>query len=360
MTLAIAAAGTGGHVFPALAVGQALVDLGVERDDVLFVGGDRLEAEVFPGNGFPFLSVEVRGLQRRITLANLAVPWLVGQAKRRIASRFRDAGVRAALGFGNYVTVPFGWAARSVGIPFFVHEQNAHAGLANRVAQRWAANTFVSFDETRGLNDQILTGNPVRAQFVGFSRERLRAEALTRYELDDQLLTVGIYGGSLGAGALNEAVATMLRQWTGPPVQVLHLIGARNIGGPDEALGADGVATRTVGFEDRMDLFFAASDLVVARAGGGVAEITATGMPSILVPGGFGSGGHQAANAAALASAGAAIVVQEAQLGALGSIVADLVADGQRRKTMANAALAYARPGAAMTIAKKLMEAAGD
>ena len=360
MTLAIAAAGTGGHVFPALAVGQALVGLGVERDDVLFVGGDRLEAEVFPGNGFPFFAVEVRGLQRRLTLANLAVPWLVGRAKRRLVSRFRDAGVKAALGFGNYVTVPFGWAASSLGIPFFVHEQNAHAGLANRVAQRWATKTFVSFHDTRGLSDQVLTGNPVRAPFVEFNRQELRAEALTRYGLDSRVVTVGVYGGSLGAGAINEAVATMVAEWSGPSVQILHLVGSRNIDAVAEFAEKAGVARRTIGFEDRMELFFAASDLVIARAGGGVAEITATGTPSILVPGGFGSDGHQEANATALAEAGAAVVVQEQELATLAEIIGDLAADHEKRKTMVRAALAYARPGAAVTIAKKLMEAASD
>lgn len=360
MTFAIAAAGTGGHVFPGLAVGEALVDLGVRRDHILFVGGDRLEATVFPDAGYPFLAVEVRGLQRRLTLANLAVPLLVWKARNVIRGEFADRGVSAALGLGNYVTVPFGWAAHAAGIPFFIAEQNAHAGLGNRIAQRWARDAFVSFPATSGLARQTVTGNPIRAQLARFDRAALRQEAVQHYALDPRLPTVGVFGGSLGAGAINDAVSAMVAGWDGPPMQVLHLVGTRNHDEiADRQRVTGGAPWRVVGFEPRMELFFAAADLVVARAGGGVAEVTATGSPAILIPGGFGSGGHQEANAAAVAGAGAAVVLAQSELDRLPEVVAGLVADPERRKAMAAAARAYAHPDAARTIATRLMEAAG-
>jgi UDP-N-acetylglucosamine--N-acetylmuramyl-(pentapeptide) pyrophosphoryl-undecaprenol N-acetylglucosamine transferase len=359
VTFAIAAAGTGGHVFPGLAVGEALVDLGVSRSDVVYVGGDRLESTVFPEAGFPFVRVDVRGLQRSLTPANLAVPWLVVKARKVIKAELRSRGVAAALGFGNYVTVPFGWAAHSAGIPFFVAEQNAHAGLANRVAQRWARDAFVSFPDTTGLTAQTLTGNPIRRELATFDRAALRGEALAHFDLQPGLPTVGVFGGSLGAGAINEAVADMILGWSGPPIQVLHLVGTRNIDRFTDRPGDDRLTWRVVGFESRMELFFAACDLIVARSGGGVAEVTATATPALLVPGGFGSGGHQDANAARVGAAGAAVVVPESSLEELGPLIRELLDQPDRRKAMTSAARAYAHPDAARTIATRLMEAAG-
>lgn len=359
MSVAIAAAGTGGHVYPALAVGEALVDLGVDRTDVHFVGGDRLEATVVPAAGFPFVAVQVRGLERRPTLRNLGVPRLIWRARRTISELFERNRVAAALGFGNYVTVPFGWAAAGLDIPFFVHEQNAHAGLGNRLAARWARAAFVSFPDTVGLRRQELTGNPVRKAFVDFERAALRPEAMRRYDLDPEVPTLGVFGGSLGAGAINEAVARLAASWGSGPLQILHLVGSRNLAElTDQAAGAP-LLWRVVGFEERMEFFFAASDVVIGRAGGGVAEITATATPAILVPGGFGSGGHQPANAAALQRAGAALVVPQDELDGLADVVADVIGDPVRRKAMAEAARAYALPHAAGRIARRLLEVAG-
>ena len=168
MSYAIAAAGTGGHVFPALAVAEALLDRGVARSEIVFFGGDRLEATVYPSAGFPFVSLELQSLRRSLSLRNLALPLVVARAAGKAKAELLDRSVRVVLGMGSYVTVPVGWAARRAGIPLFLHEQNAEAGLANRVMSKLAENTFVSFADTRGIGRQRLVGNPIRSNLAGF------------------------------------------------------------------------------------------------------------------------------------------------------------------------------------------------
>lgn len=359
MSYAIAAAGTGGHVYPGLAVGEALVEAGVPAELVLYVGGRRLEAEVYPRAGFPFLAVELAGLQRRLTTANLRLPRVVWRAVDKVAAELRRRRVRVLLGMGGYVTVPAVLAARRAGAVVVLAEQNAHAGLANRVMAPFARRVFTSFPSTKGLPRGEWVGNPVRASLARFDRQALRPAAQQRYRLDPELPTLGVFGGSLGAGALNRAVAEMLASWSGPPMQVVHLAGAAHADDLAAAAAASPVPWVVLGFEEAMEYFFAVCDLVLARAGGAVAELTATATPAVLVPGGFGSAGHQAANAAALQRVGAAEVVPEDQLGRLAEVVAELLADPSRRAQMAAAAAALARPQAGAIIAGAMRELHG-
>ncbi len=359
MTYLIAAAGTGGHVFPGLSVGEALVELGVDRGEILFVGGRRLEAEVFPSEGFPFLQLDLRGLSRSITPKNLSLPLVVWRARRRIAAAIQDRGVRVALGMGGYVTVPSALAARHAGIVFMVAEQNAEAGLANRLTSRWAARSFGSFPETEGPPKAEWVGNPVRRSFWSFQREDLRPVALSRYGLGPHQPVLGVFGGSLGAGALNDAVTKMLAQWVGPPFQIVHLTGTRHLEVLRSHPEPPHVRWVRRGFEEEMEMFYAASDLVVARAGGAVAELTATATPSILVPGSFGSAGHQDRNAHELARHGAAVVLAEDELGRLGEVVEETLFDRSALSEMGRAAQKLARPRAAFQIAEAMREAVG-
>ena len=351
MTYAIAAAGTGGHVFPGLAVGEALVGDGVDRGDVLYVGGTRLEASVYPDAGFPFLSVELMGLQRRFTTQNLRLPLVVKRAVDRIASEFEARSVGVALGLGGYVTVPTGLAARRLGIPFCVSEQNAHAGLANRLMSRLATRSFGAFPETAGMPDATWVGNPIRQSVLSAESA---AGARASYGLEPDAPVLGVFGGSLGAKVLNEAVQDNLAQWRAAGIQVLHLVGTRNAEIAAQAEGAPGWVV--VPFEDRMDRFYAACDLVLARAGGAVAELTATATPSVLVPGSFGSGGHQQANAEALERVGAAVVVTEDEIDRLGPLVIGLLDDRAKVGEMSQAARSFSKPQAAANISAAMRE----
>lgn len=359
MTFLIAAAGTGGHVFPGLSVGEGLIDLGVARDDIMYVGGDRLESEVYPREGFEFLQVPLAGLQRSLTPKNARIPLVVIKARNRIAEAIEAEYIRVVLGMGGYVTIPTALAARQRRVPFFNAEQNAEAGLANRVVARWAKETFVSFPDTGGLPEASWVGNPVRKVFWDFDRRSLRAMACARYELDPETPVVGVFGGSLGALSINEAVADMLETWPGPPVQLVHLTGESHHEALADRVPGAGVSWRRVPFEEQMDLFYAVCDIVIARAGGAVAELTATATPSILVPGRFGSGGHQEGNARFLEQSGAAVIIEQAELDAeLGPTLLDLIQDSERRGEIARAAGAISKPDAARTIARSMIEAA--
>jgi UDP-N-acetylglucosamine--N-acetylmuramyl-(pentapeptide) pyrophosphoryl-undecaprenol N-acetylglucosamine transferase len=354
MTFVIAAAGTGGHVFPGLAVGEALSERGVSRDSILYVGGDRLEAGVYPDAGFPFLRIEIRGLQRSMSARNLSLPRLVWRGRDAIAGAIVERKAQVVLGMGGYVTIPAALAANRSNTALFVAEQNAGAGLANRVASRWASRVFTAFPNTLGLENGEWVGNPVRRVLANFDRAELRAEALGHYGLDSAIPVLGVVGGSLGAGVLNDATRSLVQEWDGSPIQVLHLTGSTFSGEDfDDVPRVTWVRRR---FEERIELFYAACDLVVARAGGGVAELTATGTPSILVPGDFGSSGHQTANAAFLGSNGAAEVLPQDRISELPRRVGELLFSRARLDDMSGHALAIAKPRAATTIANAMLE----
>ena len=356
MTYAIAAAGTGGHVFPGLAVGEALIASGVLAEEILFVGGSRLESRVYPEAGFPFLEVEIRGLQRRMTTANLTIPGLVARATRRIRTEFKARRVGVVLGMGGYISVPAGFAARRCGAVLLTHEQNAEAGLANRMMTRLAKRSFGSFPRTARLPQAEWVGNPIRSPLARFDRASLRSAARARYGLDPDRPVVGVFGGSLGAGILNSAAEVLAATSDGGGFSILHLTGSDHL--ESVALASDRCDRwYTVGFEDRMDHFYAACDIVVARAGGAVAELTATATPAILVPGRFGSGEHQAANADALVSAGAAVVVAENDIARLPSVVTGLLTQPNRMHDMAIASSKLARPDAAFVVADAMRQA---
>ena len=354
MTYAIAAAGTGGHVFPALAVAEALISLGVEPGEITFFGGDRFEATAVPAAGFDLVQLRLQGLKRSMSVENLRIPSVVWSAVRQVRHFIVARDIRVLLGAGGYVTVPGGIAARLEQVPCFVMEQNAHAGVANRFVARWARDAFTAFETTEGLSDGRWVGKPVRAVFGEMDRDTQRGPAREFYGLDPVLPTVGIVGGSLGARAINEAVASWVEGGEAADVQVVHLVGTR--------FAADFAGTqnwKVIGFEDDMARFFAASDLVVSRAGGMVAEITATATPSILVPGDFGSKGHQAASAQVLERSGAAVIVPEAELSTLGDRINTIMSDRVLLQDMAANAMKIGKPDAALTVAREMVQAHG-
>jgi UDP-N-acetylglucosamine--N-acetylmuramyl-(pentapeptide) pyrophosphoryl-undecaprenol N-acetylglucosamine transferase len=353
MSFLIAAAGTGGHVFPGLAVAEALVQKGVSQDAIVFVGGERLESEVYPAAGFDLEQFEIAGLKRVLARSNLALPGIVRRASAGIARLMRDRAIAVTLGFGGYVTLPTAIAALRTRTPLLVSEQNAEAGLANRVASRWARRSFGAFPTTKGLRRGEWVGNPIRATLAEFDRTALRADARATYGIDPGAVVVGVMGGSLGAGLLNRVAALLAERV--PAYTILNLSGPAHVTTQQELAERSEANWIVRGFEPNMELFYAAIDLVVARAGGVVAEYTATATPAVLIPGTFGSAGHQVANAQALAAAGAAVVLAEQDI----SRAADVVeAALNRRAQLIIGTKALARPQAAATIAQAMLEAA--
>jgi UDP-N-acetylglucosamine--N-acetylmuramyl-(pentapeptide) pyrophosphoryl-undecaprenol N-acetylglucosamine transferase len=201
-------------------------------------------------------------------------------------------------------------------------------------------------------------GNPIRANLAGFSRPDLRHAAMNRYGLSPGPVVVGVFGGSLGAGAINQVVASLAERWTGSPIQILHLAGREHEDDMRVISERSAVPWTVLGFEEEMQYFYAACDLVISRSGGAVAELAVTGTPAVLVPGSF-AGGHQRVNAARFESAGAATVVAEDDLDQLAQVVRPLIEDPQLRRRMAEQCRTLAYPEAARTIAAGLQETHG-
>ncbi len=358
MTFAIAAAGTGGHVFPGLAVAEAL-----RRTDpatpIVFVGGDRFEATAVPEAGLTFEQVELRGLERSLTPRNLTLPAAVLRAVSHIADIFTTRRVRVLFATGGYATVPAALAARRLRLPYVLHEQNAHIGLANRLMAGRARRLYTSFPGTAGADGGEFVGNPIRRAVATLDRAAARPAALAHYGLDPERPVVGVVGGSLGSGPINTAMVAAASTWREHGVQIVHLTGRRFADEVAAAVDGLDIVWRVIGFEDRMDRFLAAADLVVSRASGMVAEFTAVGLPAVLIPGAFGSKGHQEASARIMADAGAATVVSEADLpGGLSTAIVTLLDDPAALARMGEAARRIGRPDAADVIAEELRRAA--
>jgi len=360
MTFAVVAAGTGGHVYPALAVAGALLETGVSRRDVLFVGGNRIEATVVPAAGFDFFEVDIRGLRRSMSLDNLTLPSVVWRASRRIQAELEKRGVNVVVAFGGYITVPAGWAARRVGANLFVHEQNAVPGLANRLISRRATASFVAFPEAaERLRRSELVGNPLRPALARYDRQALHAGALERYSLSGRRPVLGVLGGSLGARVLNEVTERLADGHDQEEISILHLTGHAHYETMSAIAAASAQEWKVLPFEDNMEYFYAASDVVLSRAGAlTISELAATGTPAVVVPYAAGAAGHQAANAVHLAQAGGAHLVPEEEADRVPVLLEQLIADPDRRLLMSKAAAELGRPDAARTIARALVEAA--
>lgn len=357
MTYAFAAAGTGGHVFPALAVADALVDSGVDHSEIVFFGGDRIEARAVPAAGFDFVPVELRGLKRSLAPQNLGIPRVVWRARNTMRDTMRQRATKACIVFGGYVSVPAALAARRVGASVFVQEQNARAGLANRFVARRADRVFVGFAAARNqLKGAEFTGNPLRSVFARFDRETLRNRARDRYGIPDDRPVLGVLGGSLGAKILNEVTEALARSMEPDHMAIIHLTGRPHHADVEEKASRAAIVWRPIAFEDQMELFYAASDLVLSRAGAlTINELAATGTPAVVVP--LGLGTNQAANAAELEAAGGLVQIPQTQIDQVPIVIDQLIVDSARRTAMGAAMASHGRPAAARVIAAALREA---
>ncbi len=354
MTFVIAAAGTGGHVVPALTIADALRERGVAASDVVFLGGDRFEAHAVPDAGYEFRGFRLTKLRRSLSPANLAIPFVLRATSRAMAASLGEVGASVVLGMSGYVTVPAAMAARRAGVPFVVHEQNAGGTLAARYGARRAVVTLLGLPgAAERMPRSEVVGNPLRPPLARFDRHALRVAARARYGIADRGPVVGVLGGSLGARVLNEATASIAAV---PGVAaVVHLTGPDAVGVPEVPDAPVPWIRRP--YEPEMEHFYAAVDLVVCRAGAmTVSELAATATPSILVP--LERVG-QDANARVLASCGAGVVVRQSDVPALAGTVAGLVGDATRLDAMGRAARGAARTDAAGEIARRLMEIAG-
>ncbi len=358
--LIVAAGGTGGHLYPALAVADALRKK--TECSILFAGTSRgLEATVVPQYGYPFRKVWIQGLHRRRFTANLLFPLRAVVSLFQagvIIMQFRPQGI---LGTGAYVSWPFLAAGVLLGKRIFLQEQNWIPGIVVRMMSPWAKAVFISFTESaaffRRKSNLVVSGNPTRAGVESASR----GAGLSLFGLSPKRKTVLVFGGSQGSRVINEAVLAMLDSLMARgDVQLLWASGPR---------WNSGLKEKTAGFGDRIRLFdyigdmaaaYAACDLVVCRAGATtVAEVARAGLPAVLVPLATAAAGHQEKNARMLVEKRCAEMVLENELsgGKLEKAVFSLLDDAQKRFVLARNIRAEARPEAADVIADTLLSA---
>jgi UDP-N-acetylglucosamine--N-acetylmuramyl-(pentapeptide) pyrophosphoryl-undecaprenol N-acetylglucosamine transferase len=354
----IAAAGSGGHVFPALAVAEALVANGLAREDIIFFGGDRMEAETVPAAGFPFVQVDVHGIRRSLSIDNLTLPLKIRTATAIIAKEIESCGIGAMVVFGGYVSGPAGLAARRTKVPLVIHEANAVPGVANRLLAPMARTVYVAFEPaSQKFKNSTVVGNPLRSSFDTFDRASLMAEAREYYGIERDGLVLGVFGGSLGAAALNE-IAALMAISPDRDFHILHVTGDPHFERLS-VLASNEQNWTVLPFETEMVRLYAACDVTISRAGAmTVSELHATATPAILVPLPSGKG-YQARNATDLVDAGGGVVIPQDRPDEIISTAIDLLNDDVRRKAMAETAVASRHHGVAQTIADHVMEVGG-
>ena len=345
MRLLIAGGGTGGHLFPALAVARAF--RAEEPEGALLLVGRTggPEERLVPASGFDLATVNIRGLDRDAVWKNLALPYLVPAALRaglRIVDRFRPDVV---LGMGGYVMAPAVAAARMRGIPYVLHEKDVRPGLATRIfAGRAAAVcTTLPGTEKRIRSRRIeLTGVPLRKGFMPRTPDVPPRRLL-------------ITGGSQGSRNLNQAAWSVLDELLGRFQEVVHVAGRQGAEGVQQHARA---RYRGMAFTDDMPDLMTSADLIVSRAGvGTIAEATAVGLPMILIPGTFG-GGHQEENAASMVEAGAAVRIADSELSGASLVSTIKGLDDDRLRAMAKASAKAGLRDAAQRVLEVLHEVA--
>jgi UDP-N-acetylglucosamine--N-acetylmuramyl-(pentapeptide) pyrophosphoryl-undecaprenol N-acetylglucosamine transferase len=331
----IMAGGTGGHVFPALAVAKVLRDRGVPVVWLGVPGG--MESRLVPAQGFPMEWVRVAGIRGKGVGAWLFAPLRIFKAVAQSLSVLRRVRPRSVLGAGGYVSGPGGIAAWLLRIPLLIHEQNAIAGLTNRWLARFATLVLEAFPGSFGPKVQARTiGNPVRADIAAVAAPGARFAG----RADRSRLLV--FGGSLGAQRLNSVVPQALALVpAGIRPQVRHQTGERGLAGTTAAYAQANVEAQVLPFIDDMAGAYAWADLAVCRAGAmTVAELQAVGLGAIFVPFAAATDDHQTKNAEAMVRVGAARIIQERDLTAerLAGAIRKLLADRQQMLKMADAA----------------------
>ena len=352
--------GTGGHLFPALAIAEEVQKL-EPATEFLFVGTrGKIEARMVPQRGYAFRSIWISGFHRRLTIENLLFPVKVIVSLIQSLMILRKFKPDVVIGTGGYVCGPVLFVATRLGIPTVVHESNSYPGITTRLLASRVQKVYIAFESTkqwlRTIGNVELVGTPTRDSLGSVSKQ----EGRSFFGLDEHRPTLLIVGGSLGAASINSAVLSSLDVLIRSGVQLIWQTGQSDYERVQQALGS-----RKVGwlgaFIDRMEFAFGAADAVACRAGATtLAELTRIGKPAILIPYPHAAADHQRHNAQALADAGAAVMIVDNEVAQkLGTTVVDLLNDTSRLKTMSSASRALGRPDAGLTIARKVLEFLG-
>ena len=348
----VSGGGTGGHIFPAIAIADELKRLRPDAE-FLFVGAEgKMEMEKVPKSGYRIVGLPIRGLQRKLSLANLAFPFRVVASLWKCRGIIKDFRPDVVVGTGGYAGGPVLYVAELLGIPTLIQEPNAYAGLANK----WLggkvdkiAVAFAGMEKFFPAGKLVVTGNPVRESFLE------RARTLT---IEKEGQQVFLMGGSGGARSLNEAMRDNTeRIGARPRVQWLWQCGAAYLEAFRDCATAKLPNVKITAFVDAMDEAYAKADVVIGRAGSTtIAETQFLGKPTVLVPSPWVAEDHQTENAKALTKEDAALLVPDAEAGEqLIPAVFGLLDDPARREALGRNARAMAQPGAVTRIAEEVL-----
>jgi len=342
--------GTGGHIFPAVAIAKQLIKI-EPNSEILFVGATgKMEMEKVPNEGFNIIGLPVEGLKRSFSFKNFSILLNAVKSYQKAKGIIKTHQPAAVFGTGGFASLPIGLAAAKYKVPLFIWEGNGHAGLSNKILQKRAKRIYCGFD---GMDKQfpngnwIHSGNPVRTEMLELPK---KSKAADYFGLKYDLPTVFITGGSLGAKSINLEIEKTAEKWLNKGIQIIWQTGKlfkHNL--KHENLWSDA-------FIKEMPMAYALSDLVISRSGAlSVSEIMVTGVPAIFIPSPNVTDDHQTKNALKATKSGGAVLLQDNQLEKLNDLVMDLIEDDLKRNQMREKLLDASKPNATEEITKDML-----
>jgi UDP-N-acetylglucosamine--N-acetylmuramyl-(pentapeptide) pyrophosphoryl-undecaprenol N-acetylglucosamine transferase len=346
--------GTGGHIYPAIAIANEL-KIQFPDAEFLFVGAqDKMEMQKVPQAGYEIKGLWIAGLQRKLTLQNLMFPLKLATSlleSRRIIKQFKP---NVVIGTGGFASGPLLQAAGGAGIPTVIQEQNSFPGITNKLLSKKANAICVAYENLERFFPKekiVLTGNPVRQDLIDIDSKR--DEAITFYGLDPNKKTLLVLGGSLGARRINQLIEKELQNMLSQEVQVIWQCGKLYF---EDYKKHNQQAVRVIDFIERMDFVYAAADVIISRAGASsVSELCIVGKPVIFIPSPNVAEDHQTKNARAIVDAKGAILLKESELDSQFSIVFEaLLKDHGKQKQLSDNIKKLAMPNATKVIVEEI------
>lgn len=361
LKIIISGGGTGGHIFPAVAIADTLRER-VPQADVLFIGAlGRMEMQRVPQAGYAIKGLRISGLQRSLSLKNLSFPFKLIHSLWTARKILREFKPDVVVGVGGYASGPTLRAAIGLKIPTLIQEQNSYPGITNKILARKVNRICVAYENMQHWfppKKTVLTGNPLRKTAIDINGKR--AEALSFFGLSSDKSVLLIVGGSQGARSINLAIAKSIMDLAQANLQIIWQTGNAYLNEAENLVETAGLSdqVKPTAFISRMDLAYAAADLIVSRAGAmAISEIAVVAKPVIFVPLPTAAEDHQTKNAKRLVSKNAAMLIENKEASQLlGPAIISLVINEKRRTEMANNLASFALPNASELIVDEILK----
>lgn len=356
----ISGGGTGGHIFPAISIANAIMKLEPETN-ILFVGAlGKIEMEKVPVAGYKIIGLPVAGLQRRLTVKNISFIFKLISSLQRSKQIIKEFKPDVVVGVGGYASGPVLRIANKKGIPTLIQEQNSYAGITNKLLAKKAKKICVAYEGMEKYfpaNRIILTGNPVRQDLL--DKIGNREEAIKHFNLDEKRKTILVVGGSLGARTINQSIIGDIEKIGKSEFQLLWQTGKYYYEDAKEIADKSGFKNiKVLDFITRMDMAYAAADIIISRAGAGtISELCLVGKPVVLIPSPNVAEDHQTMNALALVNKNAAILIKDVEAREkLIDVALDLIKDEEQLKLLSENIKGMALRDSAEIIAKEVLK----